>query len=75
MHGIKVLLKINLRNNLFLLICQGIKANKLGTNDLYIFLESGETNIFLSEMFTASKLSFKIGYIFWNTQYIILVLA
>ena len=44
-------------------------------NDLYIFLESGETNIFLIEMFTASKLSFKIGYIFWDTQYIIIVFA
>ena len=28
------------------------------------FLESGETDIFLAEMFIASKLSFKIGHIF-----------
>ena len=34
------------------------------SNDLYISVESGETNIFVTEMFIASKLSSKFGHIF-----------
>ena len=71
--GFKFYLKLALQNNLLLLICQSIKADNLVPNDSYIFLESGEINIFLTEMLIAPKLSFKIGHIFSDTQYIILV--
>ena len=62
--------KSTFQSNLLLLIYQGIKANTQVSNDLYISLESGKTNIFLIRVFTVAKLSFKIRYIFGDTQYI-----
>ena len=62
--------KSSSQNNLLSLNHQGtLKANTQAPNKFYVSLGSGTISVLNIEKLAAPKLSFKLGYIFWDTPW------